>query len=81
MVIANQANARVRAAADLLIELQLPLPELARMVPSLVPGQLLALFTGLKKGLNPDMPRYLSRAVILDDTDPVQASRKPEPVA
>jgi glucosamine--fructose-6-phosphate aminotransferase (isomerizing) len=81
MVIANQANARVRAAADLLVELQLPLPELARLAPALVPGQLLALFTGLKKGLNPDTPRYLSRAVILEDNGSTKGSRKPEPVA
>jgi len=81
MVIASQANGRVRAAADLLVELQLPLPELARLAPSLVPGQLLALFTGLKKGLNPDTPRYLSRAVILEDNGSTKRSRKPEPVA
>jgi glucosamine--fructose-6-phosphate aminotransferase (isomerizing) len=81
MVIANQANARVRAAADLLVELQLPLPELVRLAPALVPGQLLALFTGLKKGLNPDTPRYLSRAVILEDNGSTKGSRKPEPVA
>ena len=77
LVICNQANARVRAAADLLLELQLPLPELARLAPSLVPGQLLALHTGLKKGLNPDSPRYLTRAVILDNN----GSQTPEPVA
>ena len=67
LVIANQANARVHAAADLLVELRLKLPELARLAPSLIPGQLLGLHTGLKKGLNPDSPRHLSRAVILDE--------------
>ena len=77
LAICNQSNARVRAAADLLLELQLPLPELARLAPSLVPGQLLALHTGLKKGLNPDSPRYLTRAVILDNN----GSQTPEPVA
>lgn len=77
LVVCNQSSARVRAAADLLVELQLPLPELARLAPSLVPGQLLALYTGLKKGLNPDLPRYLTRAVILDN----DGSKKPEPVA
>ena len=77
LVICNQSNARVRAAADLLVELQLPLPEFTRLAPSLFPGQLLALHTGLKKGLNPDSPRYLTRAVILDS----DGSRKPEPVA
>lgn len=67
LVIANRANSHVHAAADLLVELPLKLPELARLAPSLVPGQLLGLHTGLKKGLNPDSPRHLSRAVILDD--------------
>ena len=74
MVIANQANARVSASADLLVELPLKLPELARLAPSLVPGQLLGLHTGLKKKLNPDSPRNLTRAVILDDN----SSKKPE---
>lgn len=80
LVIANRANDRVRAAADLLVELQLPLTELSRLAPSVVPGQLLALHTGLKKGLDPDSPRYLSRAVILED-DGANRSTKPEPVA
>jgi glucosamine--fructose-6-phosphate aminotransferase (isomerizing) len=81
MVIANRANARVRAAADLLVELQISHTELARLAPSLVPGQLLALHTGLKKGLNPDSPRYLSRAVILEHDSSTKGSTKPEPVA
>jgi len=67
LVVANQANGRVRAAADLIVELPMRLPELVRLAPSLIPGQLLGLYTGLKKGLNPDSPRHLSRAVILDD--------------
>jgi glutamine---fructose-6-phosphate transaminase (isomerizing) len=65
MVIAHQASARVRAAADLLVELPIKFPELARLAPTLVPGQLLGLHTGLKKGLNPDSPRNLTRSVIL----------------
>jgi glucosamine--fructose-6-phosphate aminotransferase (isomerizing) len=80
LVVANRANERARAAADLLVELQLPLPEYARLAPSLLPGQLLALHTGLKKGLNPDSPRYLTRSVILAN-DGSMGSRKPEPVA
>jgi glucosamine--fructose-6-phosphate aminotransferase (isomerizing) len=80
LVITNRANSRVRAAADLLVELGIPQPELARLAPSLVPGQLLALHTGLKKGLNPDSPRYLSRAVILEGKGSAR-STKPEPVA
>ncbi len=72
-VITNQASPRVRAAADLLVELSLKLPELAWLAPALVPGQLLGLYTGLKKGLNPDSPRNLTRSVILDD-----GSKRPE---
>jgi len=29
---------------------------------------LLGLYTGVKKGLDPDVPRHLSRVVILDDS-------------
>jgi len=65
LVVANQANARVHAAADMVLELGLTLPETARLATYLVPGQLLGLYSGLKKGLNPDSPRHLSRAVIL----------------
>jgi len=77
LVVANHANDRIRRVADLLVELRLPFPELARLAPTLFPGQLLALHTGLKKGLNPDTPRYLTRSVILSE----DSSRKPEPVA
>ena len=74
LVVAHQASPRERAAADLLLELPLRLPELARLAPSLVPGQLLGLYAGLKKGLNPDSPRNLTRSVILND----DASNRPE---
>ncbi|MGA8151928.1 MAG: SIS domain-containing protein [Terriglobales bacterium] len=66
LVVANRATARARAAADLLVELSLDVPELARLAPSLFAGQLLGLFTGLKKGLDPDSPRNLSRVVVLN---------------
>jgi glucosamine--fructose-6-phosphate aminotransferase (isomerizing) len=67
LVVVNRASDHVRASADLLVELNLDSPELARLAPSLIPGQLLGLFAGLKKGLDPDSPRNLSRAVILND--------------
>ncbi len=70
LVVANRATAEARAAADLLIELSIDATDLVRLAPSLVPGQLLGLYTGLKKGLNPDSPRNLSRAVILDNDSP-----------
>jgi glutamine---fructose-6-phosphate transaminase (isomerizing) len=41
------------------------LPELVRQAPYIFCGQLTGLFTGLKKGLDPDNPRNLSRVVVL----------------
>jgi glucosamine--fructose-6-phosphate aminotransferase (isomerizing) len=67
LVVTNRADGVVRAASDLVIELQLDAPEYARLVPYLFIGQLLGLHTGLKKGLDPDSPRNLSRVVLLDD--------------
>jgi glutamine---fructose-6-phosphate transaminase (isomerizing) len=66
LVVANRATSRASAAADLLVELSLDAPELARLAPYLFTGQLLGLFTGLKKGFDPDSPRNLSRVVVLD---------------
>ena len=63
----TQADERARAASDLLIEFGFELPELARMAPYVFAGQLIGLFTGLKKGLDPDNPRNLSRVVILNE--------------
>jgi glucosamine--fructose-6-phosphate aminotransferase (isomerizing) len=42
------------------------LPEIALLAPYIVPAQLLGFHSGIKKGLNPDEPRNLSRVVILD---------------
>jgi len=66
LVVANHADKRVRAAADMLVDLSLDAPEIATLAPMLVTGQLLGLYTGLKKNLDPDSPRNLSRAVILN---------------
>jgi glucosamine--fructose-6-phosphate aminotransferase (isomerizing) len=65
-VIANAGNSAVRRAADYFVELSLDLPEAARVAPSVIPGQLLGFHTGIKKGLNPDEPRNLSRVVMLE---------------
>jgi glucosamine--fructose-6-phosphate aminotransferase (isomerizing) len=65
MAVANEATSRLRSAADLLIELSLPVPELARLVIYVVWGQLLGSYLGLAKGLDPDNPRHLSRIVTL----------------
>jgi len=77
LVVANHADDRIRQAADFLVDLSLDAPEFTLLAPSLVPGQLLGLYTGLAKGLDPDFPRHLSRAVILDD----ESAQKPEHAA
>jgi glucosamine--fructose-6-phosphate aminotransferase (isomerizing) len=69
LVVANHANGVVREAADMLVELNLDLPEYSRLAAYVLAGQLLGYFTGLKKGFDPDQPRHLSRVVILDDKD------------
>ena len=66
LVVTNRAEDRVRAASDLLVEFAFDLPELARLAPHAFAGQFAGLYTGLKKGLDPDNPRNLSRVVILD---------------
>ncbi len=65
--IANQFSPEVRGSVDLAIELSLTVPELARLVIYLVWGQLLGSHLGLRKGLNHDSPRHLSRVVTLAD--------------
>ena len=69
LVVTNHADARTRAAADLLFDLDSDVPEVARVPLFLLPGQLMGLYTGLKKGFDPDAPRNLSRVVVLDDED------------
>ena len=66
-VIAPRSDARLRAAADLLVEVPISGPECLRLAACIPWGQLLGLYTGLKKGLNPDSPRNLTPVVILDE--------------
>lgn len=63
--IVNEAPAHLREAADLLIELNLPVSELARTAAYVVWGQLLGSYRGLEKGLDPDNPKNLSRVVTI----------------
>ena len=69
LVVTNMATSAVRQAADLVVELKLDVPEIARLAAFAMPGQLLGLYTGLKKGQDPDRPRHLSRVVILNGKD------------
>ncbi len=66
LVVTNRATPGERREADLLIELGLDEPEYARLALTAIPAQLLGLSAGLRKGLNPDAPQNLSRAVVLD---------------
>jgi len=67
LVVTNAADSRVRAAADLLVELKLDVPEPVRLAAFTFAGQLLGYYTGMKKGLNPDHPPHLSRVVVLEE--------------
>ena len=66
LIVANVVDTRARKAADFSIELGLDTPEYARVAAYTIWGQLVGVYTGLKKGLNPDSPKNLTRAVILD---------------
>jgi glucosamine--fructose-6-phosphate aminotransferase (isomerizing) len=66
MVIANRLDGRARRAADFTIELGLNVPEFARTAAYTIGGQLYGVYNGLKKGLNPDAPKNLTRVVVLE---------------
>jgi glucosamine--fructose-6-phosphate aminotransferase (isomerizing) len=66
LTVVNRANDHVRESSDLLVELGFDLPEVARVSAYIFAGQLTGLYTGLKKGLDPDNPRNLTRVVVLD---------------
>jgi glucosamine--fructose-6-phosphate aminotransferase (isomerizing) len=64
-VIVNRATPEIEQHADLLVELAMDGPEFARYAVSAIPAHLLGTAVGLQKGLNPDAPRNLTRAVVL----------------
>jgi glutamine---fructose-6-phosphate transaminase (isomerizing) len=66
IAICNKANENIRRSSDLVLELNLPCDELALLAPYIVPSQLMGFFTGVAKGLNPDLPKNLTRVVMLD---------------
>ena len=66
LAIANSISPEVQRESDLAIELDLAVPELAQLIVYLVWGQLLGVHLGLRKGLDPDSPRHLSRVVTLN---------------
>ena len=67
MVIANRVDNRAQRASDFAVELGLQSPEYARPAAFAIWGQLYGVYNGLKKGLNPDSPKNLTRVVELAD--------------
>jgi glucosamine--fructose-6-phosphate aminotransferase (isomerizing) len=65
MIIANRVDKRALHASDVAIELGLESPEYARLAAFVIAGQLYGVYYGLKKGLNPDSPKNLTRVVEL----------------
>jgi glucosamine--fructose-6-phosphate aminotransferase (isomerizing) len=76
MVVVNLATPELRRESDLLIELGMDEPEYARMALTSIPAQLLGLEVGQRKGLNPDVPKNLTRAVVLDAKTGAPAKRR-----
>ena len=75
-VIVNRATPELKKHADLLIELALDGPEFARYAVSAIPAHLLGTSIGLRKGLNPDAPKNLTRAVVLGSATKRSAKRR-----
>jgi glutamine---fructose-6-phosphate transaminase (isomerizing) len=68
LVIVNRATPDLKAASDLLVELNLDGPEFARLPLTAIPAHVLGTTVGLRKGLDPDAPKNLTRAVVLADS-------------
>lgn len=65
LAVTNHATDTLRQSCDLVIEHELAVPELAQLIVYVVWGQLLGSFSGIRKGLDPDNPRNLSRVVTI----------------
>ena len=76
LAVTNRATPLLRRECDLVIELGLDEPEYARMAMTAIPAQLLGLAVGLRKGLNPDVPKNLTRAVVLGSKKDAPAKRR-----
>jgi glutamine---fructose-6-phosphate transaminase (isomerizing) len=64
--VCNEATPAVRRSSDLVIDLQLEGSGLAALAASVMPAQLLGYYSALAKGLDPDVPKNLTRVVMLD---------------
>ena len=75
-VIVNRASPELKSHSDLLVELALDGPEFARYPVTAIPAHLLGTAVGLRKGLNPDAPKNLTRAVVLSSHDGSRAAKR-----
>jgi len=75
-VIANRAVPDLWNCCDLPIELGLDVPEFARYAVTAIPVHLMGTAVGLRKGLNPDAPKNLTRAVVLSSDGNRPAKRR-----
>lgn len=75
-VIVNRATPELKKYSDLLIELELDGPEFARYAVTAIPAHLMGTAIGLRKGLNPDAPKNLTRAVVLGSNGSAPTKRR-----
>ena len=66
LAVCNQSSPAITNSSVLVVELKLSAKDLALLAPSIVPAQLMGFFTGVRKGMNPDQPKNLTRVVVLD---------------
>jgi glutamine---fructose-6-phosphate transaminase (isomerizing) len=75
-VIVDRATPELKKYSDLLVELALDGPEFARYAVTAIPAHLLGTAVGLRKGLNPDAPKNLTRAVVLSGSDGKRSAKR-----
>jgi glucosamine--fructose-6-phosphate aminotransferase (isomerizing) len=63
IAIIEEDDAEIKSLADDYIEVPKGIPSVLSPIPFAVPLQLLAYYTALEKGFNPDMPRNLAKSV------------------
>ena len=63
IAIIEEGDAEIKSLADDYIEVPKGIPSILSPIPFAVPLQLLAYYTALEKGFDPDMPRNLAKSV------------------
>jgi glucosamine--fructose-6-phosphate aminotransferase (isomerizing) len=66
IAVTAQVDAHLSQSADLVVEISNGAPEWTNASLSVLVGQLLGVYTAMRKGLDPDHPRNLSRVVLLN---------------